>query len=180
MHTSLSVVVCVQGYPNRAAAKPIQRITPDTSVFSINCHLWHSTLSTHWAQNSSHQLSVQLEIQMYDMTFLALFCFLLSGSFQIHDFICFTLKSQMSRRLNKSTMLGFLSVFSQQFSQYTSLLHHSFIKVALGLSYWEQRSCRLFWHSAHINYCFLNWIKTSKWVWRPPTSRQWKKQAGSL
>lgn len=50
VRTSLSVIVCVQGYPNRAAAKEIQWITPDTSVFSINCHLWHSTLSAHWAK----------------------------------------------------------------------------------------------------------------------------------
>lgn len=38
------------GLPKQSSGQETQWITPDTSVFSINCHPWHSALSTHRAQ----------------------------------------------------------------------------------------------------------------------------------
>lgn len=38
------------GLPKQSSSQETQWITPDTSVFSINCHPWHSALSTHRAQ----------------------------------------------------------------------------------------------------------------------------------
>lgn len=38
------------GLPKQSSSQETQWITPDTSVFSINCHPWHSALSIHRAQ----------------------------------------------------------------------------------------------------------------------------------
>lgn len=50
------------GLHKQSSSQEIPRITPDTCVFSINCHSWHSTLSAHWAKflHTHTQVSVQI------------------------------------------------------------------------------------------------------------------------